>query len=59
MGDGRGARGDGRGKEDAEGREGRDKKRVTDRERRVMGEGKEDGGDGKAGIWCDKKRKRY
>ena len=23
------------------------------------GEEKEDGGDGKAGIWCDKKRKRY
>ena len=35
----------------AEGREGRDKKMVTDGERGVMGEGKEDGrGTRKAGI---------
>ena len=48
------------GKEDGRGWwKGRDKKMVTGREQGDEGEGKEDEGDGKAGIWCDKKRKRY
>lgn len=34
-------------------------KRVTDGERGVMGEERRMQRDGKTGIWCDKKRKRY